>query len=70
MPEAVYHQPGVRSIWKLVNGVSTKLEESCMRCLREKKTPNHTCVPVDEYLMKIGGYRCQIGCEVVFDKRE
>jgi hypothetical protein len=70
MPEAVYHQPGVRSIWKIVNSVAPSNEESCLRCLRENKTPNHTCVPVEEYLMKIGGYRCQIGCEGIFDKRE
>jgi hypothetical protein len=69
MPEAIYHSPGVRSIWKIINNLITT-ENLCEKCLRDKNQQNHVCASVDDYLMKIGGFRCQIGCEVVFDERQ
>jgi len=59
MPEAVYHQPGVRSVWKIVNGLEDHHTPRCPKCERHDDS-GHLCSSsvCDEYLFKIGSYRC------------
>ncbi len=68
MPEAIYHNPGIRSIWKIVNNL-IPTENLCDRCLRDKCQHNHVCASIEDYLMKLGGFRCQIGCDIVCEQR-
>ncbi len=69
MPEAIYHNPGIRSIWKIVNNL-IPTENLCDRCLRDKCQHNHVCASIEDYLMKLGGFRCQIGCDIVCEQRQ
>ncbi len=64
MPEAVYNQPGVRSAWKIVNGLVDFSQQRCSKCERPKEE-THFCNSevFEEYLFKIGSFRCQVGCQ-------
>ena len=59
MPEAVYNQPGVRSVWKIVNGLVDFSQQRCPKCERTKEE-THFCNSevFEEYLFKIGSFRC------------
>ena len=62
MPEAVYHEPGVRQVWMIVNNLQDEIEPFCSKCCRAHVETDCSKDIGEEYLFRIGQYRCQVGC--------